>query len=74
MDRTEHLRWAKDRALEYVEAGDLVNAFGSLTSDLGKHQELVDAAALNAELGGMQFLAGHLSTPGAMRDWIEGFN
>lgn len=35
--RAEHLSWAKERALEYVERGELQDAFNSIASDLGKH-------------------------------------
>jgi hypothetical protein len=37
LTRAEHLQWAKARALEYVEAGDLANACASMLSDLSKH-------------------------------------
>lgn len=33
----EHLAWAKARALEYAETGDLTHAATSLASDLSKH-------------------------------------
>ncbi len=39
MTRAEHLAWAKERALKYVELGDLQGAFLSMASDLGKHPE-----------------------------------
>ena len=29
MTRAEHLRWAKDRALEYADRGDVANAMAS---------------------------------------------
>lgn len=38
MTRAEHVAWAKERALEYVEAGQLTDAWTSLVSDLGKHE------------------------------------
>lgn len=38
-NRAEHLAWAKQRALEYLDAGDLGNAIASMVSDLGKHPE-----------------------------------
>lgn len=74
MTRAEHLQWAKTRALEYVTAGDLSQAFASLGSDLGKHPELAGARQLNADLGAQLFFAGHLKTPEKMREWINGFN
>lgn len=72
MNRHEHLSWCKDRALEYVETGDLVQAWVSMCNDLGKHEETVGHLAI--ELGTMMFVGGHLSTQLQMRDFIEGFN
>lgn len=70
--RKEHLDWCKQRALEYVEAGDCPNAVASMSSDLNKHSEteghpgialsmifLMDANSLNER---------------DVRKWIEGFN
>jgi hypothetical protein len=37
--RKEHLEWCERRALEYVEMGDLKNAYASMASDLRKHPE-----------------------------------
>lgn len=74
MTRAEHLQWAKTRALEYVTAGDLSQAFASFAADLGKHQELDGARKLNAEMGIALLAAGLLSTPSKMREWINGFN
>lgn len=34
----EHFAWAKERAMEYVEAGDGAMAMSSLISDLDKHE------------------------------------
>lgn len=72
MNRTEHLAWCKQRALEYVEAGDVQGAFASMTSDLRKHPETADHAG--TELGFMQMMAGMLDSPAEMRRWIEGYN
>ena len=36
MNRDEHLAWAKRRALEYLAAGELMEAFTSMASDLNK--------------------------------------
>lgn len=68
--RAEHLAWCKERALEYVEAGDLDQAVTSMGSDLDKHPELkcnpylLMAGALDAQKGDAR----------AVRRWIEGFN
>lgn len=72
MTRSEHLQWAKSRAFEYVERGDIPNAFTSFTSDMNKHPETARHVAL--ELGAMLLFSGHLSTERQMRDWIDGFN
>lgn len=72
MSRTEHLAWCKKRALEYVDAGDLENAFASMASDMSKHKETKDHPAL---FMGMMFqMNGLLATEKQMRDFINGFN
>ncbi len=72
MTRAEHLAWCKERALEYVDQGDLTNAYASMASDLTKHPETEKHAAI--ELGMMLMIGGHLSTQAEMRKFIEGFN
>lgn len=72
MDRVEHLKWCKERALEYVDHGDLTNAFMSMLSDLNKHPET--ANHIGIQLGMGQHIAGMLGTEKAMRDFIRGFN
>lgn len=73
MTREEHLRWCKDRALEYVNKGELQEAFTSMSSDLMKHPETVSHKS-TIGLGMQLFMSGHLSTSDSMRKWIEGFN
>ena len=34
----EHLDWAVDRALEYYDLGERMNAMMSFASDVGKHE------------------------------------
>lgn len=74
MTRGEHLAWCKDRALAYVERGDLVSAVASLISDLGKWEggELYPSATL----GTAAFMAAFevRQGPAAVQRWIEGFN
>lgn len=70
--RAEHLQWCKDRAFEYIDAGDTRNAFASFVSDLGKHPETAGHPAIH--VGMMQLMTGGLSTPGEMRTFIEGAN
>jgi TorA maturation chaperone TorD len=70
--RAEHLRWAKDRALEYADMGDVSQAMASLGSDLNKHPETKDHGGM--ELMMMMAMAGQLDQPGELRKFIEGFN
>lgn len=72
MTRAEHLAWAKERALEYVDTGDVQNAYASLASDLDKHPETAGHDGIT--LGMMQMMGGMLNTPEQMRKFIEGFN
>ena len=70
--RAEHLAWCKQRALEYVDAGDLSQAMTSMVSDLNAHPETLRHSAM--ELGMMMIMGGQLGTPAEMRRFIEGFN
>lgn len=71
MTRSEHLDWCKQRALEYVDRGDLPNAFASMMRDLSKHPET--ANHIGIELGMVAMMGGDLGTADAMRTFIEGF-
>jgi hypothetical protein len=70
--RQEHLAWAKQRALDDLERGDLKNAYTSMVSDLEKHPETAGHSGIL--LGTMMLMGGHLKTPDEMRTFIEGFN
>ena len=72
MNRAEHLAWSKERALQYVEMGDIPQASASMGSDLRKHPELADHGGLMLMM--MELLAGTIKTPDQMRQCIEGFN
>jgi hypothetical protein len=67
--RDEHLEWCKQRAREYLDAGDLLDAVTSMGGDLDKHPELgcnpylLMAGALDAQNGERE----------KVRLWIEGF-
>lgn len=58
--------------MEYIEQGDVHNAWASMASDMGKHPETSNHIAL--ELGMMLLISGKLSTVVEMRKFIEGFN
>ena len=70
--RQEHLAWCKERALVYVNLGDIEQAFASMASDLGKHPETANHSGI--QLGAMMLFAGRLTTAQDMRKFIEGFN
>jgi hypothetical protein len=38
-DHDEHLEWCKQRAREYLDQGDAINAIASMHSDLNKHPD-----------------------------------
>lgn len=69
MTRQEHLDWAKKRAYEYLEQGDITNAYASFYSDVDKHPDL----KYDDFLKGIGLLA-HSQTVDAARRYIEGFN
>jgi hypothetical protein len=71
--REEHLEFCKQRAREYLDAGDLVNAVTSMGSDMDKHPE----TRLSGEkMGTLMYVAMFRITEGdaqGIREWIEGF-
>ena len=69
--KAEHLEAAKERAIEYVDAGNLVDASASFISDLGKHEELADHPVI--ELIIMHQMGG-LWNDRTARDLINGAN
>ena len=86
MTRDEHLEWAKQRALEYVDRArkahslaqvreELADAYASIGSDLSKHQELKNHRGI--EFGMMLIMmpnSTYLSNPDDMERFIKGFN
>ncbi len=70
--RAEHLKWAKDRANKYLDAGDKGNAWASLVSDLNKHEGTTGHMGIT--LGIMQIMGGQMSTTEQYRTFIDGFN
>jgi len=73
MTRKEHLDWCKQRALEYVDGGNLQEAFTSFVSDIDKHEETKDILELIQLLGISLLLAGNLDTKEKMREHINGY-
>jgi hypothetical protein len=72
MTREEHLQWCKDRAMEYVKAGNLVNAVASMMDDLTKHPETQEGPAL-ATVGLFAALQAYQGDKDAVRRYILGF-
>jgi hypothetical protein len=73
MTRGEHLEWAKKRALEYLDSGDVRQGFTSMLSDLTKHEELKDH--IGGKLGAQfMMLPGWIDNEREVRRWIVGFN
>jgi len=71
MQRDEYLALAKQRALAYLDRGDLPNALTSMESDLAKHPDLKH---INAQIGSLGLIYVLNADSGSMRRWIEGFN
>lgn len=71
MTRQEHLKWAKDRALEYVAQDDVAAAWASFSSDMCKHEELRSHPALR--LVSQMVFGGRVTTADQIRREIDGF-
>jgi len=68
--REQFLGWAKKRAIEYVDRGDLIGAVASLCSDLRKRDDCYGPGVAGAlAFGVFEIDRGPL----AIRRWIEGF-
>lgn len=73
MTRAEHLQWCKDRAMEYVRAGDYQQAVASMLSDLSKHDETAASSqGVYAQIGIMELMRG--PTRASIEKYIQGSN
>jgi hypothetical protein len=70
MTRSEHLAWAKARALEYLARGDVKEALTSMISDLNKHSA---TRRMASECGPLAVLLIVYHSPRLARRFIEGF-
>jgi hypothetical protein len=68
-ERGKHLNWCKTRAFEYLDRGDITNAWASFTSDMMKNNETKDHIALNPIMAMMS-----MGSVREMREFINGFN
>lgn len=66
--RQEHLKWCKERAMEYVNAGDIQQGVTSMLSDLNKHPETQGSVGV----GVMISLA--VRDLDSAKRFVEGFN
>ena len=58
--REEHINWAKKRANEYIDRGDIKSALRSFYSDMKKHEECKNHKYLT--IGAQIILGGGLKT------------
>lgn len=68
MTRDEHLKWCKDRAMEYVRRGELLEGVTSMMSDMDKNPETKLGPATSA-LG----IVAAMSATRGDRDFVERF-
>lgn len=68
--RADHLAWCQARAYEYCDLGDAAQAFASFASDMRKHLETAEHAAIT--LGMIALMSGRLTTPEEMRHFLQG--
>ena len=72
MTRAEHVHWAKDRAHEYLERGELLGAVVSMLNDLGKHPETLPVAT-NTFLAMVGTIDAMAHDERRVRRFIDGF-
>lgn len=74
MTRAEHLAWCKQRALEYIDRGEINEGLTSMLSDMRKHPETESKSGVLDQLTLGLMMIGALSSREAARRHIEGFN
>ena len=72
---SEHIRWAKKRALAYLDRGELLNACASMLSDLNKHPStsLIERGAFGSALAFDGMKKANNGDSAGLRQWIEDF-
>lgn len=70
MTREEHVAWCRQRALEYLNRGDVKNAVASMMSDINKHPDCGVPDMIH--MFGM--MAVNKNSVYDARRYIEGFN
>lgn len=75
MTRAEHVQWCKERAMEYVEQGDLLNGVTSMMSDMTKHPETKESGqGVLAMLGVLAMQQAATGDRDGVVRYIQGFN
>ena len=69
--RAAHLEWCKQRAREYCERGDTINALTSMFSGMSEHPET--ANHIGIKLGLMLIAVGNANKAAVLRH-IDGYN
>ena len=72
--REDHLQFCKDRAMEYVNSGNLLEAVTSMMSDLEKHLETKSAGTALGALGIMAAMDAQRGDRANVIRYIQGFN
>jgi hypothetical protein len=72
MDRDEHLACCKQRALQYVDRGEIMEGLTSMFSDVTKHPDMKNHKGV--DIGVMMMAGGMLRSAADARRFIEGFN
>jgi hypothetical protein len=71
MTREEHLAWCKQRALAYIDRGEIKEGLTSMMSDMEKHPE-TSCPSLHTMTAGLMMI-GDLNTIAKARRHIEGY-
>ena len=71
--RDEHLQWCKDRAMEYVKRGELLEGVTSMMSDMDQHPETKLPPVLS-QLGLLAAVDAQKGDRRAVERYILGFN
>lgn len=70
----EHLKYCKQRAMEYIELNQPVQAVASMSSDLMKYDETrTEENIERIKIGHRLLIAGADTEPSVIQTWIEQF-
>jgi hypothetical protein len=72
MDRADHLKWSKKRALALIKKGDIRAAVYGMAADLRKHPKLKDMPSISVMIA--MFQRGHMPYKEEASKIMEGFS